>query len=84
MYDTVQVVQFLRKIGTIFYYLMPVGMMNSVGLHHIKKNIVEKRITLESQTPDFLRSTFNNDSYHDIVYVTANPQTLKFQYELDK
>lgn len=48
------------------------------------KKIVDKRITLESQTPDFLSSTFNNPPYHDIVYVTANPQTLKFQYELDR
>lgn len=42
---------------------------------------INKRITLESRTPDFLRSTFNNGPYHDIVYVTANPQTLKYQYE---
>lgn len=42
---------------------------------------IEQRITLGSKTPEFLQHTFGDIQLHDTVYVTANPQVLKFQYE---
>ncbi len=41
-------------------------------------SIIDKRITLGSKTPEFLQRTFRNIRLHDVVYVTANPQVLKF------
>lgn len=42
---------------------------------------INQRITLGSKTPEFLQRTFKGRRLHDLVYVTANPQVLKFQSE---
>ena len=48
-----------------------------------QKNIVERRVTLGSRTPQFYHRTFDNKTCHDIVCVTANPQTLRYDFERD-
>lgn len=50
----------------------------------IDEESVERRITVGSKTPEFLHRTFDNVRLHDTVYITANPQPLKYQYETDK
>lgn len=45
------------------------------------ENSIDRRITLGSKTPEFLERTFNNMKLHDTVYITANPQPLKYQFE---
>lgn len=35
--------------------------------------ITSKRQSMDSATPGFLRRTFDGGTYHDIVYITANP-----------
>lgn len=42
---------------------------------------IEPRITVASKTPGFLRETFSHTQLHDTVYVTANPQVLRFRAE---
>lgn len=42
---------------------------------------IHKRITLGSKTPEFLEKTFKDEVLHDTVYVTANPQVLKFIHD---
>jgi len=42
---------------------------------------VEHRVTLGSRTPSFLRRTFDERTCHDIVYITANPQPLRYDFE---
>lgn len=44
---------------------------------------IDRRITLGSRTPEFLPRTFNNAELHDTVYITANPQPLRYQFESD-
>jgi len=44
---------------------------------------VRKRVTVGSQTPEFLRRTFDGKTCHDTEYVTANPQPLKYAVERD-
>jgi len=44
---------------------------------------IDSRITLGSRTPEYLERTFDDVKLHDTVYVTANPQVLKFQSESD-
>jgi len=46
-------------------------------------SIIDKRVTLGSKTPEFLQRTFSNTDLHDVVYVTANPQPLKFLSEYE-
>ena len=42
---------------------------------------VERRVTLGSRTSQFLRRTFDGRTCHDVVYVTANAQTLRYDQE---
>jgi hypothetical protein len=35
---------------------------------------LEKRTSLAASTPEFVTKTFDGETYHDTVYVTANPQ----------
>jgi hypothetical protein len=39
---------------------------------------------LASQTPEFLEKTFSGETLHDTVYVTSNPQLLRFIHEVDE
>lgn len=42
---------------------------------------VDRRVTVGSRTPEFLPRTFDGRTCHDIVYITANPQPLKYAFE---
>lgn len=41
---------------------------------------LEKRISVGSSTPEFLRKTFKGKRFHDTVYVTGNPQLVSRDY----
>lgn len=44
---------------------------------------IHGRYTLGSSTREFLEETFGGREHHDIVYVTANPQPIRFADECD-
>lgn len=44
---------------------------------------LSKRTSRGSNTVEFLRGNFGDGTYHDTVYVTANPQFRRFNDELD-
>jgi len=45
---------------------------------------IERRITVGSRTPEFLSRTFDDVRLHDTVYVTANPQVLRYHFESER
>lgn len=48
------------------------------------ESMVDRRVTVGSCTPEYLHRTFDGTTCHDIVYVTANPQPLKYIFERDE
>lgn len=49
-----------------------------------ERDLTARRTSLASCTPDYLHQTFAGAQLHDTVYLTANPQPLKFRNELDR
>lgn len=52
-----------------------------IRLTSLQENKIDRRVTLASRTSNFLQKTFSDQHLHDTVYITANPQVIKFERE---
>ncbi|AKH98003.1 type 2 periplasmic-binding domain-containing protein [Halanaeroarchaeum sulfurireducens] len=51
--------------------------------HSSLPGMLSKRVSRGSNTVEFLRGNFETGTYHDTVYVTANPQYRRYENQFD-